>query len=352
MPYYTPLRYPGGKRRLASVVVTLLEENGLHDVQYVESYAGGAALGLALLFEEYASIIHLNDLSRPVYAFWHSVLNNSQELCRRLEQTSITMDEWWQQRAVYEDRETAGLDDLGFATLFLNRTNRSGIIGGGVIGGKHQAGRWSLDARFNKTELMQRIGRIARYRNRIRLYHMDALSFTNQVVAGMRRNTIAFFDPPYIERGEDLYLNDYTLDGHRALAARIIQLEMPWIVTYDYSAVRHDLFPTHPRIAYGLSYSAQSRYTGKEVMFVSHSLRLPDEWWGPGRFVMNPRSGSPFYGMMEGMRPHPVMEEGPRAAERSVNAVRAVPAAPKGAVPSPFENPEQVGKTQKDPRAR
>jgi len=346
MPFYTPLRYPGGKRRLASVVMSLLEENGLSDVQYVEPYAGGAALGLALLFEEYASVIHLNDLSRPVYAFWYTVLNHCPELCRRIERTKITMAEWQRQRTVYDRRETAETADLGFATFFLNRTNRSGIISGGVIGGKEQSGEWSLDARFNKAELIQRIRRIARYRNRIRLYQSDALDFTNEVLPRLKGRTIAFFDPPYIENGEDLYLNDYTLEGHRQLAARIVQLPTPWIVTYDYAAVRYDMYPMHPRIAYGLSYSTQSRYRGKEVMFISNHLKLPDDWWQPGRFVMTPpHNDYPIYGRMEGMKPHPQIDEGPRAAARFVDALKAVLSVPKSAVPNPFK--KSVSKTKK-----
>src|SRR5258708_39206806 len=114
MPFYTPLRYPGGKRRLAATVMRLLEENHLKDIQYVEPYAGGAAIALALLFGEYASIVHINDLSRPVYAFWSSALNNTTELCRRIERTKITMREWRHQRSVYENRAVAELDDLGF----------------------------------------------------------------------------------------------------------------------------------------------------------------------------------------------------------------------------------------------
>ena len=150
MPFYTPLRYPGGKRRLAPVVKRLLEDNRLKNVDYVEPYAGGAAIALALLLEEYASTVHINDLSRPVYAFWHTVLNHTLDLCRRIECVKVTMREWHRQRAIYEERDTADLGDLGFAALFLNRTNRSGIIGGGVIGGKHQNGEWALDVRSIK----------------------------------------------------------------------------------------------------------------------------------------------------------------------------------------------------------
>ena len=346
MPYYTPLRYPGGKRRLVPVVTRLLKENGLKDVHYAEPYAGGAAIGLSLLFDEYASVIHINDLSRAVYAFWHTVLDENAELCRRIERVKVTMAEWRRQRAVYEAQDSANLIELGFAAFFLNRTNRSGIIGGGVIGGQQQTGPWGIDARFTKEDLVQRIRRIGRYRSRINLYQQDALKFTSDVVAQLGANVFTFYDPPYIANGVDLYLNGYTIDDHRELAARIGLMQQPWVVTYDHTAVREQLYPIHRRLMFGLKYTAQSRYEGREVMFLSDRLRVPSGW-ASGRSVViaRPSRGVTVYGKMENVKPHPEMNEGPSVFDRFQKAMKTIIAVPKDAV---AERP----KPQKKKRAR
>ena len=286
---------------MAPAIMYLLEENNLRDIQYVEPFAGGASLALALLFEEYASVIHINDLSRPVYGFWDSVLNRTQELCERIKETPVTMEVWQHQREIYDNRNSADLFDLGFAALFLNRTNRSGIIGGGVIGGKRQTGVWALDVRFNKPELIRRIKKISRYRNRIQLYNSDALELTSNLLPTLGPNTFVFYDPPYIERGKALYLNEYTFEGHLTLAAKVNQLENPWVVTYDYeAAVQGKLYPYCRRLAYHLTYTTQEKYRGKEVMFVSRRLSLPVAWETVSLFDMAAhRSDHPIYGVVE-----------------------------------------------------
>jgi DNA adenine methylase len=288
---------------LAATIMRLLDANNLKDVEYCETYAGGAAVALALLMEEYASVIHINDLSRAVYAFWHTVLNDSADLCRRIDKVKVTMREWERQREVYNQRDTADLAELGFATLFLNRTNRSGILSGGVIGGKAQTGKWGIDARFGKPELISRIRKIGRYRSRVNLYQLDALEFTTDIVANIGTNRFVFYDPPYIDNGADLYLNNYDLAGHKKLARVISKLPGAWVVTYDYSAVTHGLYRSHRRLVYGLGYSAQGRYEGQEVMFLAKGLKVPTTWKKSEPIAMSlGRSEFPLYGMMESAR--------------------------------------------------
>lgn len=283
------------------LVAQLMEANELRDIAYLEPYAGGAAMALTLLFDEYVSTVHINDLSRPVFAFWKSALDETEALCRRIEETPVTLEEWRKQRQVYLCVEEAELLDLGFAAFFLNRTNRSGVISGRMIGGREQAGRWKLDARYNKEELTRRIRKIGRYRTRISVSNQDAEVFIDEKSASVSIDALFFIDPPYIDRGERLYLNEYDLDDHKRITRQIGNLGQHWIVTYDYdAAVANRLFPGHTRLSFSLPYSAQQRRRGREAMFLSDSLTLPQGWQGEDSFlVASAGTGKPLEAVVE-----------------------------------------------------
>src|ERR1043165_4723732 len=153
--HLSPLRYPGGKGRLAPFVQLLFEQNKLMDGYYVEPYAGGAGVGLSLLLMEYASRIYINDISKPVHAFWKTLLHDTDALCRKIRDKKVTPEEWRRQRNILHNFKDYSPSSVAFATFFLNRTNRSGILhSGGMIGGNDQIGEWKLDARYNKPELI------------------------------------------------------------------------------------------------------------------------------------------------------------------------------------------------------
>jgi len=273
--YLSPLRYPGGKGKVANFVKLVMLENDLVGHEYVEPYAGGASVALALLFEDYASHIHINDVSRGVHAFWNAVLRDTDELCDRIESVPVTVEEWQQQREIHRDPEASGLD-LGFATFFLNRTNRSGIISGGVIGGLDQSGPWKIDARYNVPELVQRVHKVRRFRSRITLTCLDAAELLRQWSGGTSHPDAFFYlDPPYYVKGGDLYDNFYEHDDHREIAGLVERLPRPWLVTYDAAPEVIAMYEASDWHRYGLHYSAAKRVRGSEVMFTSRGLTLP-----------------------------------------------------------------------------
>jgi len=233
MRFNSPLRYPGGKGKLSNFFKLLLRSNRLLDSHYIEPYAGGAGIALELLFEEYVTHIHINDLNRSIYAFWYSVLNRTEELCQKIEDTPVTIKEWNKQKAIQAKSKTVNLLELGFSTFFLNRTNRSGIIKGGIIGGKEQDGKWKLDVRFNKMDLIKRIEKIARYKNRISIHNKDAFAFLDLVLPRIPKKSLIYFDPPYYNKGSDLYENFYGHDDHLEISKKIKRMKLFWVVSYD-----------------------------------------------------------------------------------------------------------------------
>ena len=273
--FLSPLRYPGGKRKLSNFIKLVYRHNGLVGGTYAEPYAGGAAVALSLLFGEYASRVLINDVDRSIYAFWHSVLYETDELCRRIDEAEVSIAEWRRQRVV-QDLDKPSLIDLGFSTFYLNRTNRSGIIRGGVIGGKEQNGKWKIGARFNTTDLIRRIRKIARYRSRIVVSNLDAAVFLGQLRPSLDQVSLVYLDPPYYVKGGDLYENHYSHDDHVAIADLIKSFTTPWMVTYDDVKQICAMYAGGSHLNYGLSYSAQDRYKGSEVMFYSDGLNVPD----------------------------------------------------------------------------
>ena len=273
---YSPLRYPGGKGKLARFIKAIVRVNGLSDGRYVEPYAGGAAVAWELLITGVVRRVSVNDISRPVFAFWSSVLNNTDDLCRLVQDRPVTVDEWNKQKAIYRRWEEAGDLELGFAFFFLNRTNVSGILNGGIIGGRNQTGKWRIDARFNRTALITRIEKIAVLRSRIELSQLDAMELLSKNAIRFGEKTLIYIDPPYFKKGRFLYHDAYSPEDHADVAKSLAQFtDLNWIVSYDDVRPIHDLYTRARWLQYSLNYSARSSTRGREVMFFSPELTVP-----------------------------------------------------------------------------
>lgn len=275
--FVSPLRYPGGKLKVAEYVKHLMEQNDLCGGTYIEPYAGGGSVALSVLFGGQAKRIKINDIDRSIYAFWHSVLNDTDALCRLINDTPVDMDTWNAQREVQKRKNEEDLLSLGFSTFFLNRTNRSGILNGGVIGGKEQTGNYLIDARYNKKDLIERIEHIAGYADLIDLTSMDAVGLIKRYKRTPAAKTLVYLDPPYYIKGRDLYLNYYNNEDHRAIADAIKKYKGKWIISYDSVPFISELYQEFRQKEYYLSYSAGTPSKGKEIMVYSDGLVIPDE---------------------------------------------------------------------------
>ena len=274
---YTPLRYPGGKARFASLITEVITANGLTAGHYLEPYAGGAGVALSLLIDGVVNHVHINDADPAIAVFWRVATQMTERLTDMVASEPITMDAWLHWRGVMLGNVSGSDLERGFATLFMNRTNRSGILKGGVIGGKQQAGGYKIDARFMRDELCSRLERIGHYSAGIHVYEEDAHKLLLRCHLFLPSKSLVYLDPPYYVKGAGLYRNYYKHDDHARIAKLLgsKRFRRPWVVSYDNAEEIKEMYAYAKPYAYGLNYTAQRRYTGSEVMFFSERIRAP-----------------------------------------------------------------------------
>ncbi|HGH3647696.1 DNA adenine methylase [Acinetobacter baumannii] len=273
MPNFnTPLRYPGGKGKFSPFVKKLMEANNL-SADYLEPYAGGAGVALDLLYSGYCKNIHINDYDIAVFNFWMSITQNTEAFLKLLIDTPVTIDEWHKQKYILSHPEEVSQIEHGFATFFLNRTNRSGILKGGVIGGKHQNGNYKLDVRFHKENLSKRIEKIGKYSSQIQVYNEDALELLKNVDNFLPKNSLIYLDPPYYVKGQGLYRNFYIHENHVRIREVLDNIKTKWIVSYDNCDEIKTIYKKYKQDEYVLNYSAYNKTKGSEVMIYCHKLK-------------------------------------------------------------------------------
>jgi DNA adenine methylase len=279
MRFDSPLRYPGGKGSLAPFLGQTIELNDLIGCSYYEPFAGGAGAALSLLRQGVVNELHLNDLDPRITAFWYAALGESERFADAIMSIPVTIVEWRRQRQICYLADPRKTFELGFATFYLNRCNRSGIIlGAAPIGGYAQTGKWRIDVRFYRESLAERILTIGRYRDQIHITNMDARNFLVESASGVsrRHETFAYLDPPYYANGNRLYLNPYDDEGHRDLAHYIQgQDDLMWVISYDDTDFIRNLYATCEISCLSLEYSLQRRRKAQELLISPPHVLLP-----------------------------------------------------------------------------
>jgi DNA adenine methylase len=266
----SPLRYPGGKSALAGLFADILTGLDLHKPTYVEPYAGGAGAGIALLREGLVSKLVINDIDPAVHAFWIAATEHSDDMVNRVLETPLNMDQWRKQRDTYRLKSGSALD-LGFAFFYLNRTNRSGVLNAGVIGGNDQTGNYKIDARFNRVALAEKLEAIGRLAEQIEVTDLDGRSVIRNY--GTDPSAFLYIDPPYVQAGSQLYLNSFDGRDHEALASIVAAVDSAnWLITYDVSPLIERLYKDYFQCRLELNYSA--RYPGRasELLLASEAV--------------------------------------------------------------------------------
>lgn len=243
-------------------------------IDYAEPYAGGAGLALRLLFEEYVNKIYINDFDPAIYAFWYTVLNDIDRFCDWVDKVDISIENWQKYKTIQSDINSVGTFELAKSTFFLNRTNISGVIKGGVIGGQEQLGKYKIDARFNKQDLILKLKKIHAFRDRIIISNEDGVNFVD-TIERKKKDIFLYLDPPYYRKGADLYMNFYRDKDHLELSQHVRKLNKKWMISYDNQDFILNLYSEEKKLLYKLSQCASNRI-GDEVLVFSKSLSFHD----------------------------------------------------------------------------
>ena len=276
MPNPSPLRYPGGKSKFYPIVKEILQLNGMLNSTYIEPFAGGAGLALQLLFSGDVKQIIINDLDSHIYAFWAAVLEHNEDFCSLVENTPVTIEQWYIQKSRYNACDITNILELGFATFFLNRTNVSGVLKAGVIGGKSQTGTYKIDARYNKANLISKIQEVYAHKDQIMLFNVDGFELFNRPEIKALKKTFVNFDPPYVVKGGQLYKNSFKKDDHISLGKKILGCSRKWMVTYDAAPLISQIYRKCRIGTWDVIYSTSQKRNIQEYIIFKNGLVIPD----------------------------------------------------------------------------
>jgi len=274
--YISPLRYPGGKAAIAPFLEKTILINNLVGCKYYEPYAGGAGAALELLKRDVVSAIYINDADIRIYAFWKSVLNDTDHFVDMIFSIPLNIDEWKRQKVICDNPSLYSTFEIGFSTFYMNRCNRSGILlNAGPIGGIEQNGKWKINARFNRANLAQRVIDVAKMRDKIILSNLDATLFLQQNLKDGDKNFI-YLDPPYVKKADKLYMNNYTTKDHTNISKYLKEIDnLPWVLSYDDTPLVRSLYSEYTTTSLPIRYSLQAKRVSKELFIASNALYIP-----------------------------------------------------------------------------
>ncbi len=268
----SPLRYPGGKNCLLRFVSSLLRENNLIGCKYIEPFAGGAGLALNLMYEEYVERIVINDYDPLVYSFWVTCASETERFIEWIERVNIDLETWDKSKNIVSNFKDYELFDRATSFFFLNRTNVSGVLSGGIIGGRNQNGKYKIDARFNKKSLINRIRKFSRFSSRVEVSNLDGI----EVIENFKdydNRTLIYMDPPYYDKGSNLYLNSYKHEDHTILSDQIDKLKTPWFLSYDNNQSIKSMYGRCNIYSYNLQHSTSNKI-GQELLITPKNLKV------------------------------------------------------------------------------
>ncbi len=267
---YSPLRWAGGKSKMIPFVNNVINQIENKNITFVQPFAGGAGVSLFMLGNSKVNKIIINDFDYGVYSFWHSVFFDNDNLIKIIEQTDVTMQQWLKRRQSLKSIQDLDTLQSGYTTFFLNRTNRSGILSAGAIGGLSQSGKWKINERFNKKTLINQIKNLKQYSHRVQIYNK---TYNELYKCISNENLFSFVDPPYYQKGKSLYRKFFIHNDHLQLSQMMKNLNHQWILTYDLNDNIKKMYQWSNSMQFNIKYSVTKAFQASQLLIYSDGLK-------------------------------------------------------------------------------
>lgn len=260
----SPLRYPGGKARLAKKILAMAPEGYS---EYREPFLGGGSVLFAVHSLKPDIAKKAGDSFQPLYNFWHMCKTEPKELYHQVwvgKQIIIGKSLWEKCRKWVFDTSTDIRDvDRAAAYFMLNRITFSGLtLSGGYSKEAHET-------RFRDTHIA-RLKDANQVLQNVDLRHSDYTELLHEP----GDNVWIYLDPPYDIKSDNLYGNagaSHKGFDHVKFAEECKKCKHKWLITYNDNQKIRDLYSSWANITeVDVKYSMNSTAKVTKELFITN----------------------------------------------------------------------------------
>jgi DNA adenine methylase len=236
-------RYPGGKSKLRDKIANCLAKQVDHcGLEYRELFFGGGSIGLKLLSDNPdIKKIWINDKDVGIACLWTSVIRYPEAFKARVEEFKPSVEEFYSIKEELTECDKmpyheAEIVDIGFKKLAIHQISYSGLgtKSGGPLGGAKQKSKYKIDCRWSPEYIRKKIDKLHGQFSDIDIHDNACtnLDFT-ELIKDNNQKSLIYLDPPYFDKGKDLYQHSFTKDDHVRLSTALRYCNHAWVLSYD-----------------------------------------------------------------------------------------------------------------------
>ena len=230
-PLRSPLRYPGGKSRVAKLLCQYIPPH----TEYREPFVGGGAI---FFYKPKVEKNWINDLHPGLYALWRTLRDHFPEfadLCKAQDTTDLraTFDYWINRFDLMKAEGNAQLVERAVQYYFINRT----VWTGRVVFDPARRSRLYFSNPEGWGKLEKKLRHLRACAEKLRGVRITCKPF-EKCLGGATPETFIYADPPYYRDSLDtptsrLYEGHFAIEQHESLRDLLANCPARVMISYD-----------------------------------------------------------------------------------------------------------------------